>query len=101
MANARTPLDVVIDVFKDLVPDNLIKAAAEAQILGIIATSLVVGFVLPRLGGTAADPLLSLFDSVLKLTLAMIGLLMYVVPFGIASLVAGKLGEDSVFVQLI
>ena len=99
IANARTPLDVVVDLFKDLVPDNLFAAAANAQILGLIVFSLVVGFVLPRLGEQTAEPLVKLIESTLQLTMAMIGLLMYVVPVGIASLVAAKLGEDDKLVS--
>lgn len=64
---ARTPLEALLDLlkvcflpeslsinysffFQDIFPDNLFGAAVDMNVLGLIAFSVAVGCILPRIG---------------------------------------------------
>lgn len=45
-----SPLDAALNMIRDLFPNNLIKAAYDFNVLGLMTFSFVTGVVLPRLG---------------------------------------------------
>jgi len=76
-----------------LVPTNLIKAAAETNILALIAFSLVFGTVCTTLGEPGRR-LLELFDAANLAIMRMVHLAIRTAPVGIAALVAGKIAAE-------
>lgn len=76
-----------------LVPTNLVKAAAETNILALICFSLVFGAVCTTLGEPGRR-LLDLFDGANLAIMRMVHLAMRTAPVGIATLVAGKIAAE-------
>jgi proton glutamate symport protein len=73
----------VIDVFKRMVPPNVLKAAVEGQMLGLICFSILFGFFLSRVNGSPGESLknfwLGLYEVMLKIT----DLIMRFAPIGV------------------
>jgi proton glutamate symport protein len=78
----------VIDVFKRMVPPNVLKAAVEGQMLGLICFSILFGFFLSRVNGSPGESLknfwLGLYEVMLKIT----DLIMRFAPIGVFALIA-------------
>jgi len=88
----RTILDVLIEVLVGLVPTNLFKAMAEAEVLPLILFSLVLGGVLSTMG-ESGRPVLAVFQGLNDAIMKMVHLLMYTAPLGVFGLIAARLGE--------
>ncbi|KAL3151462.1 hypothetical protein ABBQ38_012464 [Trebouxia sp. C0009 RCD-2024] len=59
----RTPLDALLDVARNMFPDNVAAAAVNMNILGVITFSLFFGLCLSMVGEDA-EPMIKLVDSV-------------------------------------
>lgn len=88
----RTILDVLVEVLVGLVPTNLFKAMAEAEVLPLILFSLVLGGVLSTMG-ESGRPVLAVFQGLNDAIMQMVHLLMYTAPLGVFGLIAARLGE--------
>lgn len=60
-AAQRTPLEALLDVARNMFPDNVAAAAVNMNILGIITFSLFFGLCLSTVGD-AAEPMIKLVD---------------------------------------
>lgn len=83
-----------LDVFREMVPANMINAAAEGKLLGLIVVSLLVGYFLSK---SDSDPfrIVKVFvKGVYDLTLAITDLVLKLAPIGIVGLIAATLGEQ-------
>jgi Na+/H+-dicarboxylate symporter len=47
------PVDSVLNIGRDIVPVNIVQAAADANFLGVIAISIFFGVVLSSMGKTS------------------------------------------------
>ena len=83
-----------LDVFRALVPPNLIEAARANQLLGLIVVSILVGFFLPRLDAGPRDLLTTLARGVYDLTLRITDLVLRLAPVGVVGLLAVTVGEQ-------
>jgi solute carrier family 1 (neuronal/epithelial high affinity glutamate transporter), member 1 len=81
----------ITDIILSLVSPNIIKSAAELEILPLIVFSLVFGGVLTTLGETGR-PVLRFFDGLNEALMKMVRLVMILAPVGVFGLVAAKLG---------
>jgi Na+/H+-dicarboxylate symporter len=81
-----------LDVIIGMVPENLVSAAANLDILPLIVFSLLFGAVLTTLGEKGA-PLVRLFEVVNEVVMRLVHIIMWFAPVGVFGLVAGKLGE--------
>jgi Na+/H+-dicarboxylate symporter len=92
------------DILLSLVSPNIIKSAAELEILPLIVFSLIFGGVLTTLGAKGT-PVLKFFDGVNEALMKMVRLVMILAPVGVFGLVAAKLGEagggDAVWGELL
>lgn len=57
----RTPLEALLDVARNMFPDNVAAAAVNMNILGVITFSLFFGLCLSTVGN-AAEPMIKLID---------------------------------------
>ena len=57
----RTPLEALLDVVRNMFPDNVAAAAVDMNILGIITFSLFFGLCLSAVG-EAAEPMIKLVN---------------------------------------
>jgi Na+/H+-dicarboxylate symporter len=92
------------DIILSLVSPNIVKSAAELEILPLIVFSLIFGGVLTTLGDLG-KPVLRFFDGVNEALMLMVRLVMILAPIGVFGLVAAKLGEagggDAVWGELL
>jgi len=84
-------------VFLSMVPPNVVAAAAEGQMLGLIFFSLLFGFFLTRIDRETGDLMSRLWSGVADIMMAMTGLIMKFAPLGVFGLVAktvASIGAD-------
>ncbi len=80
----------IATVFLRMIPPNIVKAAAEGQMLGIIFFGILMGLALVRLGNEpAAKTLVHFWDGLFKVMMLMTEWIMKLSPIGIFGLVAG------------
>lgn len=92
----------IIEIFIRMVPPNIVQAAADGQMLGLIFFSLLFGFFITRLEADQQKLLLGFWQSVQQVMLMITMLIMKFAPLGVFGLVAKTLSETglSVFVTL-
>lgn len=78
----------------DLVPDGLEIASRNMNVLGLVVFSIVFGIVLGRVKERGL-PVKQFFESLNEIIMEMIGLVMWISPIGICSLIAAKLAQMS------
>ena len=78
----------VVEVFLRMVPVNIVAAAAEGQMLGLITFALLFGFFAARIGGRAGEAVLAFFQGVFEIMMRITELVMRLAPIGVFGLVA-------------
>jgi Na+/H+-dicarboxylate symporter len=81
-----------LDVILGMIPENVVEAAANLEILPLIVFSLLFGGVLTTIG-EKGTPLVRLFQGLNDVIMRLVHLIMWFAPVGIFGLVAGKMGE--------
>jgi len=92
----RSVANAIIDVLIGLIPRNLFKAMAEANVLPLIVFSLIFGGVLTTLGEKGRT-VIAFFDGLNDAIMKIIHLIILFAPVGIFALIAAKLGEAKGF----
>ena len=82
---------VVDDVLMKIVPDNIVKALAEGQVLSILFFGALMGAALTAIGDEG-KPMMGFIEAFYKALMKLVEWVMLVAPFGIAALVAGIVG---------
>jgi Na+/H+-dicarboxylate symporter len=83
-----------LDVFREMVPPNLIEAAAQGKLLGLIVVSILIGFFLSKSDNEPAKLIKSFTQGIYDLTLAITDLVLMLAPIGIVGLIAATLGDQ-------
>ncbi|HEY5642645.1 MAG TPA: dicarboxylate/amino acid:cation symporter [Gammaproteobacteria bacterium] len=78
----------VAEVFKRMIPPNIIQAAAEGQMLGLIFFAILFGYFMTHLGHQFAEPLFNFWNSVFHVMMRMTEFIMMFAPIGVFALVA-------------
>ncbi len=78
----------VAAVFLRMVPPNIVSAAAEGQMLGLIFFSLLFGFLITRLENPYKETLSNFWEGVYRVMLRMTELIMLFAPIGVFGLIA-------------
>jgi Na+/H+-dicarboxylate symporter len=78
----------VVEVFLRMVPKNIIKAAAEGQMLGLIFFSLLFGFFMIKIKQELSTSLKNFWEGVYEVMLLITDLVMKFAPIGVFALVA-------------
>lgn len=78
----------VAEVFKRMVPPNIVKAAAEGQMLGMIFFAILFGYFMTHLGHQFAEPLYNFWNGVFHVMMSMTEWIMKFAPIGVFGLVA-------------
>ncbi len=92
LAEGRGPGDVA-QVFHSMVPPNIVQAAADGQMLGIIFFALLFGYFMTHLTHELAEPLFKFWDSVFHVMMKMTEWIMKFAPIGVFGLVAKVVAE--------
>jgi proton glutamate symport protein len=78
----------IADVFVRMVPDNVVMAAAEGQMLGLIFFALLFGFFLLRIPSPGRETLLDFTHAFFGVMMLITGFVMRFAPIGVFALVA-------------
>src|SRR5690606_16758482 len=76
-----------------MIPENVVQAAAEGQMLGIIFFALLFGYFMTRIGRDLSDALYKFWDGVFNVMMRMTGWIMLFAPIGVFGLVAAVVSE--------
>ena len=88
----------VAEIFLRMVPPNVISAAANGQMLGLIFFSLLFGYFMTRVGHDRAEPLYAFWNGIHEVMMKMTEWIMLFAPIGVFGLVAktvAKTGFDA------
>lgn len=83
----------VADLFLRMIPENVVAAAAEGQMLGIIFFALLFGYFMTRIGHELAEVLYKFWDGVFNVMMRMTEWIMLFAPIGVFGLVAAVVAE--------
>lgn len=90
LARASTPpSEAILEVVTGMFPDNLLEAAADGNVLGLVVFSLLFGLVL-TVEGDRARPLLDVLDAANEALLRLVRWVVWAAPVGILALVAER-----------
>lgn len=78
----------VVEIFLRMVPTNIVAAAAEGQMLGLIFFSLLFGFFMTRIDGSLAKPMQDFWQGVFAVMMQITEWVMLFAPIGVFALVA-------------
>lgn len=78
----------IVGVFLRMVPPNIVNAAAEGQMLGLIFFSLLFGYFMTRLPSPQGDTIKHFWQAVLDVMMHMTDWVMKFAPLGVFALVA-------------
>ncbi len=78
----------VVDVFKRMIPPNVLKAAVEGQMLGLICFSILFGFFLSRVEGRPGEVMKQFWQGLYDVMLKITDLIMRFAPIGVFALIA-------------
>lgn len=89
----------LVDIFVRMIPPNIVSAAADGQMLGIIFFSILFGYFMTRVGHEHSEPLFRFWDSIFEVMMRITELVMRFAPLGVFGLIAAvvaKLDFDDV-----
>jgi Na+/H+-dicarboxylate symporter len=76
-----------------MVPPNIVKAAADGQMLGLIFFAILFGYFMTRLDNEYAEPLYRFWNAVFHVMMRMTEWIMMFAPIGVFGLVAGVIAK--------
>jgi len=83
----------VAKIFQRMVPPNIVAAAVEAQMLGIIFFAILFGYFMTRLKQELSEPLFNFWNGVFHVMMRMTEWIMKFAPIGVFGLVAVVIAE--------
>jgi len=92
----------IVAIFLRLIPSNVIHAAAEGQMLGLIFFSLLFGYFIAHCGENSQRTLKGFFQGVFEVMMKITDLVMRFAPLGVFALVAAVVARSGlgVFIPL-
>jgi Na+/H+-dicarboxylate symporter len=83
----------VADVFLRMIPTNIVKAAAEGQMLGLIFFAILFGYFMTHLAHDFAEPLFKFWNGIFHVMMRMTEFIMKFAPLGVFGLVGSVIAE--------
>ena len=83
----------VAEIFLRMVPPNIVQAAADGQMLGLIFFAILFGYFMTRLDHAYSEPQFKFWDSVFHVMMKMTEWIMKFAPIGVFGLVAGVIAQ--------
>ena len=84
----------VAEIFIRMIPENIVLAAAEGQMLGLIFFAILFGFFMTRLSHDFAEPLFKFWNGVFQVMMKMTEFIMKFAPIGVFGLVGAVIAES-------
>lgn len=85
--------DDIIAIFLRMIPTNVVQAASEGQMLGLIFFSLLYGFFLTRIANRYAEAQYNFWNGMFEIMMRITDLVMRFAPIGVFALVAETVAE--------
>ncbi len=82
-----------LNVVQDMVPTNIIKAAADTNVLGLVMFAVLLGIGLAVVGEPARGAVATL-DGILLALMRVVGWVMWLAPIGVFLIVAARVGSS-------
>lgn len=86
----------ITGIFLRMIPPNIVQAAAQGQMLGLIFFSLLFGFFIAQLRDELKRTMKSFFEGVFQVMMMMTDLIMRFAPIGVFALVANIVATSGV-----
>lgn len=86
--------DAMQRTLNEMIPRNIVSAAADTKVLALIVFSLLFGGALSSLG-SRAKPVVQFFEVVNDTIMKIVHLVMYLAPLGVFGIVASKVGDKA------
>jgi len=83
----------VAEIFLRMIPDNIVKAASDGQMLGLIFFAILFGYFMTHLPHDFAEPLFKFWNGVFHVMMRMTEWIMKFAPLGVFGLVGGVIAE--------
>ena len=83
----------VAEIFLRMIPENVVLAAAEGQMLGLIFFAILFGYFMTHLSHDFAEPLFKFWNGVFHVMMKMTEWIMKFAPIGVFGLVGGVIAE--------
>ncbi|PLA74775.1 dicarboxylate/amino acid:cation symporter [Hydrogenovibrio sp. SC-1] len=83
----------VVDIFLRMIPVNVVDAAAQGQMLGLIFFSLLFGFFMTRIEGPAKETLNHFWQGIFDVMMLITAWVMKFAPLGVFGLVAASVAK--------
>lgn len=83
----------VVDVFLRMIPTNVVDAAANGQMLGLIFFSILFGVFMGRLKGNLKETMNNFWNGIFEVMMMMTNLIMKFAPLGVFGLVAASVAK--------
>jgi len=80
--------DKIADILYKLIPQNIFAAATQGQMLGLILFSILFGYFVSQIESHASSVLLSFWQGVFQVMMAITHLVMLALPIGVFGLIA-------------
>lgn len=90
---SRTGSDF-LDVFRELIPPNIVDAAANGDLLGLIVVSMLVGYFMTKLPNEHRATLQRIVEAVYDITLRVTDLVLRLAPIGVCFLIAATVAAQ-------
>lgn len=83
-----------LDIFRSMVPSNLVAAAGAGNFIGLIVASIVAGFFLGRIAPERRAALENVIQAIYDLTILVTDLVLRLAPIGVLALIACTFAEQ-------
>lgn len=83
----------MVGIFLRMLPPNIVAAAAQGQMLGLIVFSLLFGYAITRLNQTLRDTQQSFWNGIYEVMISITNLVMRFAPIGVFALVAEVIAQ--------
>jgi proton glutamate symport protein len=83
----------VAEIFIRMIPPNIVKAAADGQMLGLIVFAILFGYFMTKLPAKNSEPLFNFWDSIFHVMMRMTEWIMRFAPIGVFGLVGAVIAE--------
>jgi Na+/H+-dicarboxylate symporter len=88
-----TGVSDVAEIFVRMVPPNIVKAAADGQMLGLIVFAILFGYFMTHLTHDFAEPLFKFWNGIFHVMMKMTEFIMQFAPIGVFGLVGAVIAE--------
>jgi len=83
----------VAEIFVRMIPTNIVKAAADGQMLGLIFFAILFGYFMTHLSHDFAEPLFKFWNGIFHVMMRMTEFIMKFAPIGVFGLVGAVIAE--------